>query len=503
MKQVVEDINHALVAKTHTPMYLMHKYWARKPHNVVREYIEHYSKPNEIVLDPFCGSGVTAIEAMKTGRKAIAIDLDPVSAFITKCTAMSIHLKKFEDLFQSIREKIKDEINALYITQCTKCKKKIVAEAIIWKNNTPEEIRYTCGCQKGNKSLWKKVDKKDLETLKEIEKKHIPHWYPKGELIWNTRINVHKGTTVYDLFTKRNLFALSMIYNEIESISDKNIREIMRFTFSSALPQASKMVFVYRKEGRERDVGGWATRGYWVPPEYFEINAWNCFEERFKKIFRGKKESNNEIKKYEEAKSFDELQADKNILIKTQSVLELEQTVPPNSVDYIFTDPPYGDAVPYLELNLMWAHWLKFEPNFEDEIIISDSPERNKKDFEIYHKMLRAAFRQMYLVLKPGRYLTVTFHSTDIKVWNSIIKAVVMAGFDLEKILYQKPARASAKGLLAPYGSAVGDYYIRFKKPESKKIFNPANLDKIARMPRMKNYIQQTTLHEHLEKYYS
>jgi hypothetical protein len=65
--------------------------------------------------------------------------------------------------------------------------------------------------------------------------------------------------------------------------------------------------------------------------------------------------------------------------------------------------------------------------------------------------------------------MTVTFHSTDIKVWTSIIKAVVLAGFDLEKIIYQPPARPSAKGLLQPYGSAVGDYYIRFKKPEAER----------------------------------
>ncbi|MCJ7425197.1 site-specific DNA-methyltransferase [Candidatus Bathyarchaeota archaeon] len=74
-------IDHAISPQAHTPMYLMHKYWARKPHNVVGEYIEHYSKKGEIVLDPFLGSGVTAIESLKRGRKAIAIDLDPLSTF--------------------------------------------------------------------------------------------------------------------------------------------------------------------------------------------------------------------------------------------------------------------------------------------------------------------------------------------------------------------------------------------------------------------------------------
>lgn len=117
----------------------------------------------------------------------------------------------------------------------------------------------------------------------------------------------------------------------------------------------------------------------------------------------------------------------------------------------------------------MWSSWLKFEPNFEDEIIISDSPVRKKTD-ELYERMLKAAFVQAYKVLKPGRWMTVTFHNTDIKVWNTILSACILAGFDLEKIIYQPPARPSAKGLLAIYGSAVGDYYLRFKKPEVEKV---------------------------------
>jgi len=83
--------------------------------------------------------------------------------------------------------------------------------------------------------------------------------------------------------------------------------------------------------------------------------------------------------------------------------------------------------------------------------------------------MLSASFAQVYRVLKPDHYLTVTFHSTDIDVWNSIIIAVRLAGFALEKIIYQPPAKASARAMLMPYGSAIGDYYIRFKKPLCRK----------------------------------
>jgi 16S rRNA G966 N2-methylase RsmD len=465
MVDKLKHINYPIVAKPHTSMYLMHKYWARKPHNVIAEYIKAYSKPNDIVLDPFSGSGVTAIESLKLSRKAIAIDLDPLANFIARCTLLPLDLKEFSRVFQKIKKKTKETINTLYLTKCIKCKKEVIAEAIIWGKDTPKEIRYSCDCENGTQ--WKETTKDDYKILKKIEKRDIPYWYPQNELIWNTRVNVHKGTRVSDLFTRRNLIALSMIYHELEAIRDKTIKELMQFTFSSALPQASKMVFVYRMKEREKDVGGWATRGYWVPSEYFEINAWNCFEERFKKVIRGKEESNELIENFKEGSEFSDLDNKANIIFLTQSSLNLSN-IPSNSVDYIFTDPPYGDSVPYLELDYMWNSWLKFSVNFEDEIIISDSPVRNKV-FELYDKMLKVAFREVFRVLRSGKYLTVTFHNTDIKVWKSIINAVTYGGFDLEKITYQPPARPSAKGLLHPYASAVGDYYIRFRKPKSVK----------------------------------
>ena len=460
VKSKIEHINYALVAKTHTPMYLMHKYWARKPHNVVSEYIRHYSKEGDIVLDPFAGSGVTAVEAIKLGRRAIAIDLDPMATFITKETAMPVDLKIFEQEFRNIEKKIKKKVYELYKTNCAKCKEEVIIEAVIWEKDKPKEIRYNCKCIKGTQ--WKSVSDADLKRLKEIEGKSIPYWYPENELIWNSRVNVRQGEKVSELFTKRNLLALSMILNEIEKVESVKIRDLLKFTFTSALAQASKML-PYRQR---LTTGGpaWVIRGFWTPEKRFELNAWDCFENRFKKIIRGKKESNDLIMNYKEARDFNDLIDNANILIKTYNTLELDKIIPPNSVDYIFTDPPYGDAVPYLELDYMWSSWLKLSPDFEDEIIISDSPIRSKND-EVYERMLKAAFIQIYKVLKPGKYLTVTFHNTDIRVWNAIISSCVYAGFDLEKIIYQSPAHTSSKAGLAPYGSAIGDYYIRFNKP--------------------------------------
>lgn len=280
-----------------------------------------------------------------------------------------------------------------------------------------------------------------------------------------------KVDSIPELFTKRNLIALSILFNQVEKIKEEKIKEVFRFAFTSMSHLASRMCPVAKPGGKGHwskfsATSFWALQSYWVPPINMESNVWHLFKSAVygtQGIIRGKTDSNNQIKYYKEAKKFEDLNDGANILIKENNALELSQILPENSIDYVFTDPPYGGAVQYFELSTLWAAWLQLDLDYTDEITIN---KQQNKDFEYYHKMLRAAFKEIYQVLKSGKFMTVTFHSTDIKVWNSIIKAVVMVGFELEKIIYQPPARPSAKGLLQPYGSAVGDYYIRFRKPE-------------------------------------
>src|SRR3989449_1101998 len=64
--------------------YGVHPYFTRRPANVVRAYINRYSQEGDVVLDPFGGTGVTAIEAFLLGRKAIQNDLNPFANFIAR-----------------------------------------------------------------------------------------------------------------------------------------------------------------------------------------------------------------------------------------------------------------------------------------------------------------------------------------------------------------------------------------------------------------------------------
>lgn len=481
-----EHIDYAIIAQAHTPMYLIHKYWARKPHNVVSEYIRHYSKEGEIVLDPFGGSGVTAMEALKAGRKAISMDLNPMSAFLIENTLSPINTRDVEEAFRRIETRLKGKINDLYETECPKCRQGAVVLATIWERgkDRPKELRCTCReCRKYAAT----PTRRDLARLGEIEGLHTRR-YPQNRLAYDGNL-FKEGThlpeyeTVDSLFTKRNLHALSLLFDEIQRIENRKLQGVFKFAFTSMVHLASRMCPVAKEGGKGHwsalsTTSFWPVHRYWIPPVSMESNVWMLFESAIfgkQGVLKGKADAASQIGLCKRARGLKEFDEGANILFETASALELTKTVPPNSVDYIFTDPPYGGAVQYFELSTLWAAWLGMDLNYADEITINSE---QGKDFDYYHKMLKSAFREMYQVLKPGRYLTVTFHSTEIAVWNSIIKAVVLSGFDLEKIVYQPPARPSAKGLLQPYGSAVGDYYIRFMKPETEKAPSVLDTDK-------------------------
>jgi 16S rRNA G966 N2-methylase RsmD len=476
-KRLIVHINHVILAKGHPRRHLIHKFWARKPHNVVQKYIEHYSRKNEIVLDPFVGSGVTAIEALVLERKAIAIDLNPIATFITEMVAKPADIEDIEEAYEKIKHEVRTKIRDLYVTTCSKCHQKASIIVSVWKRGKtqPLELRYYCPSCKKKRS--KPPSKEDLQKLERISTMKIPYWvpdvalrYPNGKE-YKEGTHVEEESTISSLFTKRNLVALSILYHEIEALSDSEIRDFMKFAFTSMVHLASKMT----PDRPTRPYSSfWSQQRYWTPPRFLESNVWSLFRSAIlgrQGLVKGKEDSNEAINKYKKAKQFDDLKNEANILISTQSALDLSN-IPDNGVDYVFTDPPYGGDIQYFELSTLWLAWLRGEHNdrrfnldwWQDEITINSE---QKKDFDYYHRCLHVAFREVYRVLKPRRFLTVTFHNADVKVYNSIIRAVIFAGFELDKIIYQPPARASAKALLQPYGSAIGDYYIRFRKLEA------------------------------------
>jgi 16S rRNA G966 N2-methylase RsmD len=100
--------------------------------------------------------------------------------------------------------------------------------------------------------------------------------------------------------------------------------------------------------------------------------------------------------------------------------------VPSNSVDYIFTDPPFGGNLNYSELSFIWESWLRVITNQKTETIISAV---HGKGLPEYQALMTRCFTEYYRVLKPGRWITVEFHNSQNAVWNSIQEALQRSGF--------------------------------------------------------------------------
>ncbi len=412
---------------TYKGIYAMHKYWGKKPFNEISRFIEKYTVAGETILDSFCGSGITLVEALKTNRKCIGVDLNPIAIKLAKASMVSVDIDTVNKEFKSIKEKLQTIINSLY--EVDENGEKTIITHTIWKGNEPIEVWYATNREK------KKIRTGKLIDIEMSQNPAIsPKWYPTTEMFENSRINVGERQKVSDLFTQRAIVGLSLILDEIKKIKDENIRDVFELTLSGTLSQASNLVFVIRdrkkNEGKpsKAEVGSWVI-GYWVPEEHFEINIWNCFENRFKKILRGKTEVN---------KIFSSRQRDyfvENVKLINGSATNL--SLDDNSIDYVFIDPPHANRVLYMEQSLMWNAWLNIDSNIDwkNEIVISEARNRKDKNSDNYNKLLSQAFKEIRRVLKPGKFFSMAFNCLDNDTWINTLNLFASHGFNFSDII--------------------------------------------------------------------
>ena len=110
IKSELQQLNRQIPPEAHTSMYVWHKYWSRKTWNVVGEFIKTYCPEKGIVFDPFAGSGITAMEALKHGRKAIVCDLNPVATEITRLTIKPVKEIELREASKRVEEKVRKKI---------------------------------------------------------------------------------------------------------------------------------------------------------------------------------------------------------------------------------------------------------------------------------------------------------------------------------------------------------------------------------------------------------
>lgn len=443
-----EKAKKIITAKAHPAHYLMHKYWGRKPHNVVSEYIKKYTSKEDVVLDPFMGSGVVPIEAVKVGRRGIGVDINPMSKFIVENSVSSVDLDEFKKESSSILGALNSEWEYLYETTCPHCGNTASIEIGVWDNGTFSRIRGKCPV---DGVFIKDVEKDDIEKIKYIQslKKRLDAEnvlsYPTDNVL---RYVMRSGKESLDeLFTDRALIILSSLREKINKVSEPKIRKLLMFTFTSMLANVSNMLPGDLKKATYKS--GWVISKFWAPKVHTERNIFHCFNLRLRAIEKGKKELNS----YD----FSKLEIFKN---DSNNLFFLED----ESIDYIFTDPPYGESIAYLALSQFWNSWLEHEVDYESEIIIDSYRE---KDYADYSNRMLAVFREMYRVLKNKSYLSFTFHNRDLNVWKGVMDAVNNSGFILKDITLQEQAVSSGTQGINKVNTLTGDFVYTLYKDTS------------------------------------
>ena len=289
----------------------------------------------------------------------------------------------------------------------------------------------------GTKRFQKKPDQHDLDVLRQIETYTLDKWVPYAVLRegYNTEQpkKSHYLFRIHQFYYKRALIFLSEIYARC-----KDDNRLM-FWFTSALPKLTKMNRYMPQHGSRALVGPMAGT-YYIAPLRVENEVISQYEFQLKKIAQVNIKSGN--------------------YVSTGSLTQCS-TLPARSIDYIFTDPPFGGNLNYSELSALWENWLKVETNNHDEAIVNSV---QKKGIIEYQELITKCFREYYRVLKPNRWITVEFHNSQDAVWNAIQYAISSAGFVIADVRILDKQRGTIKQL-STYTAVKKDLVISAYKP--------------------------------------
>jgi len=472
-------------ASKSSPIYKAHTYHTKVPPEGIVPYIEHYTDPGDLVLDPFCGSGMVGVAALMSSRNAFLSDLSPAAVHIARNYCTPVDVATLHREFERIKAEVKEEFNWLYGTVCARCGgsatiqytvwsdvfecKRCGNDIVLWENSEhsivekdgekEEDTRLKCStCS----SQWRKVqlirtyskpvftdyecpnckpkrENREISDhekalVNDIEGQDIPYWYPNDNIdpgremmrlgllkIWFKRTS--------DFYTRRNLRAFAALWDAKSRIGDVAAASIFSFALTSIIP------YISRKQGYGGGGGGLSATLY-TPSLHKEQNVLTVLERKMKKILQ-----QFPLRKFKS-----------DFYITKMSATNIS-VVPSDVVDYIFTDPPFGQNIFYADASILWDSWLQDYTDEELEIVCNDRRQNGLfKTTQDYQRLMTEAFREMNRVLKPGRWASVIFHNSDDSIWQSILEAVDQAGFELAEINAFDKGQLSFKGVRGAKG---------------------------------------------------
>ncbi len=473
------------------PIYNAHSYQTKDPHKAIMRYILHYTEPGDVVLDGFCGTGMTGVAAQLCGdtrevetlgygvsadgtildsknaaisrigeRYSILSDLSPIATFIARHYVDFLNLTDFASEAIRAVDNLERSLSWLYesssgpvlsaiwsdVFLCPNCSNEIVFWDAALKNG---KMQKSFPCPKWDSTVGKSASKSSgaIKLERAFDTKFDPVLkevvrVPRFVLVEQTVKSGSKRTTVkvtYDdkkrldrlfeghqwpplptdkffpgrqtnklingtgishvchMYTPRALFALGELW-QLELSSSRHT-SLLRFCLSAINN------YVSRKQGYFGGGGG-VSGTLFTPSLHLERNVFDVLRRKIRKL--GNLSSG----------------ARKTACVSTQSIVELKN-VPSNTIDYIFTDPPFGESLQYCELNLFVEAWVRVKSVAEDDCVLNYV---HKKDLIFYSRMMASAFKEYARVLKPGRWITIEFHNSQNAVWSAIQQSIEASG---------------------------------------------------------------------------
>lgn len=389
----------------------VHGYFTKQAWNVVRAYIENFTQPGDLVLDPFAGSGVTAIEAMMADRKAINIDLNPMAVFIVESLVAPVKIKDLNTAFDRVA---------------------------------------------------KTFEKHCPITKSEINKALESYPYPRDFVLPKSS----DVDTIEKLFSLKQLAQLAFLKHLITQEKSNNIKNSLLLAFSSTLTKIN--LTYHNSSSRDENAGNAAPFAYYryrIASDNIDLDILNSFTTKYRRLINAKKDIEPKI-------NFDTIN---NIQVVKDTATDLHW-IKNESIDYIYTDPPYGKKIPYLDLSVMWNAWLDLEVTDKDfELEAIEGGERDKTKNE-YNFLISKSIEEMYRVLKFNRWLSFVFAHKDPEFWHLIVDTAERAGFEYAGAVKQDNGQTSFKKRQNPFTVLAGQLIINFKKVRKPRSILKANL---------------------------
>lgn len=493
-----------LVAKRSDPIYNAHGYLTKVPVDAILPYISAFTRPGDLIVDLFAGSGMTAVAARIAGRAAIVNDISVLGRHIGEGYLTEVNPSELRAVAATTVDQARRAMSDLYFTRrttdgvpcefirtiwsfkyaCKACSKEIIYfEAMAAQNwSTPTECPH-CRAEFNKKKaaylgdvpvkivvaganrrqIEQMPTEEDLEKIARAQREpdldKVPSFKitPEREMHRRSALKKWGLEETRQFFSARNALALHRLWNLIQAVKPETLRRKLSFVFTAILPRASRRY----QWSRETPLNA-ATQNYYIAPVYFEWNVFDLFERKLESIIK----ADAEIAARKPESLASPAPEQRYVLGSCARLTHLNDC----SVDYIFTDPPFGSNLFYADMSLFHEAWLGVKTDDTEEAVIHTNASKRGDAATRYEQLLRQAFGEAYRVLRPGCHLSVVFGNSSGKVWSMVQRIFRDTGFEPRPVhigILDKGQR-SVKGLNSGTESvATLDLIVTVRKPES------------------------------------